>query len=140
MECRIISYIQNTIQYGIIKINENWLIDHTITKLETPYYLITGSIEKIKEPNTIDYMINEAKKKFVNYSFDKLNWNNIYQNTAPGYSGSPWIIDNKTNYLHLGTHIGRTIGIKIDTNNNVIAISYIAYVKPIENYQKNGEI
>ena len=130
MECRIISYIDTIYNQGIININEKWIINHTITKLDPPYYLISGNTITSKP----DYILNQAKKNFSYYNFEKLDMENIYECTSSGYSGSPWIVDNGINYLHLGTHIGRTLGIQIDMNNNVIAISYIAYAKPINDY------
>lgn len=123
---KILNYQKEVLIKGFNFIN-SWIYDHQINKLQTPYYLIKGCTK------TNDSLIyRTAKDIFSEYIFADISFyeNKIFKLTKQGYSGSPWIKEDKDIMIHIGIHIGKTIGI-FAINNKVIEISEIAYVKPI---------
>ena len=111
---KIIAVIENKSQLleGKCQIND-WIIDHQITKLKPPFYLICGTVFE-----DLPKEIQSFEKKFNIQSNTKL----VAKLTLPGDSGSPWIFDNN----FIGIHIGKTIGYL--QNETQYALSYIAYV------------
>lgn len=122
----ILTYINKSIPKGLNKI-DNWVIDHQITKLDIPFYLIKGSNGN---SDSIEIYKN-AKLIFKNYIFEnyKSMEYKIFKLTKSGHSGSPWLVDINERLYHIGIHIGKSIAIRV-YKKFVVEITEIAYVKP----------
>lgn len=122
----IFHYTNYNLKSGFNFIN-GWVIDNQITKLNMPYYIVSGT-----DISNDSIIYNSAKKIFKKYKFleEKFYFRKIYKMTSHGFSGSPWIVDIGNKLYHLGIHIGKVLGIKV-RDNLVIEICEFAYVKPI---------
>ena len=112
---KIFYYCDKQLDHGLITIN-NMIVDHQITKLDLPYYLIIQDTNK-----------QHIKKILTNFKLEEKEVD-YYPLTSPGYSGSPWLLECGDVYKHIGIHIGKTKAM-IKGNNDVLYD--VAYVKPI---------
>lgn len=126
INAKILGYIDKELNTGINSIYK-WTINHAINKLMTPFILAYGTNLSLNDEIN-KYLKKEVKKKF-NINVNEFGEVDVYLVSKPSYSGSPWLLDNKVNYKHIGIHIGKTLGIYIDGNN--LSIHEIAYIRPI---------
>ena len=59
LKCKVLSYINFNLKPDIVSINNNWYILNTINKLEPPYYLISGCINRVINTSERIYMIKD---------------------------------------------------------------------------------
>jgi hypothetical protein len=114
IKAKVIYYCDKKLDHGLITI-DNYIIDHQITKLDLPYYIVIQDTNK-----------QHIKKTITNFKLGE-RMVDYYPLTSPGYSGSPWLLDGD-DYKHVGIHIGKTKAM-IKGNKNVLYD--VAYVKPI---------